>query len=53
MRNVKQADAGMVLADTMREFMHDLTVDNGLDALGYTTSDIPNLVKGTMPQVST
>ncbi|XP_037788999.1 hydroxyacid-oxoacid transhydrogenase, mitochondrial-like isoform X2 [Penaeus monodon] len=48
--NVKREDAGRVLADVLREFMHEMKVDNGLEALGYTTDDIPALVKGTLPQ---
>ncbi|XP_048577760.1 hydroxyacid-oxoacid transhydrogenase, mitochondrial isoform X2 [Nematostella vectensis] len=48
--NVKQADAGPLLADTLLEFMHSLDVDDGLQAFGYSTADIPNLVKGTIPQ---
>ena len=51
MRTVKQADAGLVLADTCRRFMSELKIDNGLKAVGYTSSDIPTLVKGTLPQV--
>lgn len=31
--------------------MQDLEVPDGLTSLGYTKDDIPNLVKGTMPQV--
>jgi hydroxyacid-oxoacid transhydrogenase len=30
--------------------MHDLKLPNGLAGVGYTTSDIPALVKGTLPQ---
>ncbi|XP_039275422.1 hydroxyacid-oxoacid transhydrogenase, mitochondrial [Nilaparvata lugens] len=41
---------GAVLADTVREFMHVMKVENGLSALGYKKSDIPGLVQGTLPQ---
>ncbi|CAL4096989.1 unnamed protein product, partial [Meganyctiphanes norvegica] len=41
---------GLVLADAVRELMVTMKVDNGLDSLGYTTEDIPALVKGTLPQ---
>jgi hydroxyacid-oxoacid transhydrogenase len=47
---VKEADAGKVLADRLTWFMNRLGVPNGLKALGYTTSDIPALVEGTLPQ---
>jgi hydroxyacid-oxoacid transhydrogenase len=47
---VKEADAGKVLADRLIWFMNRLGVPNGLKALGYTTSDIPALVEGTLPQ---
>jgi hydroxyacid-oxoacid transhydrogenase len=47
---VKLADAGSVLADTIIDFMRSLDVPNGLQALGYTTADIPALVQGTLPQ---
>jgi hydroxyacid-oxoacid transhydrogenase len=47
---VKEADAGKVLADRLTWFMNCLGVPNGLKALGYTTSDIPALVEGTLPQ---
>ena len=30
--------------------MYDLKVDNGISSFGYTSSDIPNLVEGTLPQ---
>ncbi|KAL0599313.1 Hydroxyacid-oxoacid transhydrogenase, mitochondrial [Plecturocebus cupreus] len=43
-------DAGPVLADTLRKFLFDLDVDDGLAAVGYSKADIPALVKGTLPQ---
>lgn len=43
-------DAGAILADTLTELMQDLRVPNGLSALGYSTTDIPALVEGTLPQ---
>lgn len=50
-RTAKTQDAGPVLADTLRQFLFDLNVDDGLSALGYSKDDIPSLVKGTLPQV--
>ena len=47
---VKAADAGRVLADRITWFMQRLNTPNGLAALGYTSSDIPALVEGTLPQ---
>jgi hydroxyacid-oxoacid transhydrogenase len=44
------ADAGQILHDQIVSFMQKLDVPNGLEALGYTSSDIPALVKGTLPQ---
>jgi hydroxyacid-oxoacid transhydrogenase len=43
-------DAGKVLADRITWFMERLKMPNGLRAIGYTTSDIPALVEGTLPQ---
>jgi hydroxyacid-oxoacid transhydrogenase len=48
--NVKKADAGEVLADRITWFMRELKVPNGLRAVGYSSSDIPTLVEGTLPQ---
>jgi hydroxyacid-oxoacid transhydrogenase len=44
------SDAGEILADQLRTIMQDLDMPNGLHELGYTSSDIPALVKGTLPQ---
>ncbi|EGW04197.1 Ribosome biogenesis regulatory protein-like [Cricetulus griseus] len=49
-RTARTQDAGPVLADTLRQFLFDLKVDDGLGALGYSKDDIPSLVKGTLPQ---
>ena len=46
----KEADAGKMLADRIVWFMERLDVPNGLKAVGYTSSDIPQLVEGTLPQ---
>lgn len=51
MSNAKRDDAGLLLADTLRQFLFDLNVEDGLHAVGYTKDDVPGLVKGTLPQV--
>jgi hydroxyacid-oxoacid transhydrogenase len=43
-------DAGNILSDRLIELMRDLRIPNGLGELGYTNSDIPALVEGTLPQ---
>ena len=48
--NHPHKDAGKILADILREFLYSVNVDDGLKALGYTNSDIPALVKATIPQ---
>ena len=47
---VKKEDAGKVLADRLTWFMQQLKTPNGLKAIGYSSSDIPALVEGTLPQ---
>jgi len=42
--------AGALLAEQITKFLEGLGVPNGLKALGYTSADIPALVKGTLPQ---
>ncbi|XP_029779736.1 hydroxyacid-oxoacid transhydrogenase, mitochondrial isoform X2 [Suricata suricatta] len=49
-RTARIPDAGPILADTLRKFLFDLDVDDGLAAIGYSKADIPALVKGTLPQ---
>jgi hydroxyacid-oxoacid transhydrogenase len=46
----RPADAGTILADRITSLMERLQVPNGLRAIGYTSSDIPALVEGTLPQ---
>jgi hydroxyacid-oxoacid transhydrogenase len=43
-------DAAEVLARRVIDFMQRLRMPNGLRAVGYTESDIPALVQGTLPQ---
>jgi hydroxyacid-oxoacid transhydrogenase len=43
-------DAGRILSDQIVSIMQRLKTPNGLRSLGYTSSDIPPLVKGTLPQ---
>jgi hydroxyacid-oxoacid transhydrogenase len=45
-----ESDAGKILADRITWFMERLKVPNGLKAVGYSSSDIPALVEGTLPQ---
>lgn len=46
----KNEDAGKILSDELTRLMHDLKLPNGLAEVGYSSSDIPALVKGTLPQ---
>uniref|UniRef100_A0A2P2HVM9 Probable hydroxyacid-oxoacid transhydrogenase, mitochondrial n=1 Tax=Hirondellea gigas TaxID=1518452 RepID=A0A2P2HVM9_9CRUS len=47
---IKDDDAGVALADVIRRYMQDLGIEDGLSALGYSSSDVPALVEGTLPQ---
>jgi hydroxyacid-oxoacid transhydrogenase len=46
----KAEDAGKILAGRITWFMQRLKVPNGLRGIGYSSSDIPVLVEGTLPQ---
>jgi len=46
----REGDAGSILADRITWFMQRLKTPNGLRDVGYASSDIPNLVAGTLPQ---
>lgn len=47
---VKLSDAGRLLADTVRGYMQRAGIENGLQELGFSSVDIPQLVEGTLPQ---
>ncbi|KAJ3078652.1 Hydroxyacid-oxoacid transhydrogenase, mitochondrial [Physocladia obscura] len=46
----KKEDAGKILSDKIREFLHVLDVPNGISAFGFNKTQIDDLVKGTLPQ---
>ena len=46
----RKEDAGRVLADRIMWYMQQLKTPNGLRDVGYSSSDIPALVEGTLPQ---
>ena len=48
--NVRDSDAGPVLADRIIELMKRLDIPNGLQALGFSSNDIDALVEGALPQ---
>lgn len=47
---IPDEDIGAHLYDAIARFLDGLGVPRGLKAIGYTTDDIPSLVKGTLPQ---
>lgn len=49
-QRARPEDAGKILADRITWFMQRLKTPNGLREIGYTASDIPALVEGTLPQ---
>ncbi|XP_076686424.1 putative hydroxyacid-oxoacid transhydrogenase, mitochondrial [Andrena cerasifolii] len=49
-KRAKKIDAGKILADTVKEYMHVMKIENGLTELGFKKEDIPTLVQGTLPQ---
>ena len=51
MTGAKLEDAGHILSDTLKQYMSDLGICDGLEAIGYGTEHIPDLVKRTLPQV--
>ena len=42
--------SGKALPEVLREYLHDLDVPDGLNSLGFTDEDIPDLVAGALPQ---
>jgi len=48
--NARPEDAGRILSDRLTWYMQRLKTPNGLKAIGYSSSDIPALVEGTLPQ---
>ncbi|CAK1544549.1 unnamed protein product [Leptosia nina] len=46
----KQNDAGRILSDTILSYMDKMGIGDGLSSLGYSIQDIPELVKGALPQ---
>jgi hydroxyacid-oxoacid transhydrogenase len=48
--SARAEDAGQILADRITWFMQRLNLPNGLRAVGYSSSDVPALVQGTLPQ---
>jgi hydroxyacid-oxoacid transhydrogenase len=49
-RGAQPEDAGSILADTLIALMQQVNMPNGLNAVGITSDDLDDLVKGTLPQ---
>ncbi|KAF8621658.1 hypothetical protein AX15_007672 [Amanita polypyramis BW_CC] len=47
---IPNSEIGAHLYESIARFLDGLGVPRGLKAVGYTTSDIPRLVEGTLPQ---
>ncbi len=47
---MSQAEAAYALSEAVIQLMRDLGIPNGIGALGYKESDIPDLVKGAIKQ---
>ena len=47
---VKESEGGELLADTMIGYFKRFNIPNGLKDVGFTETDIPKLVEGTLPQ---
>ena len=47
---IPDVDIGSHLFDSIARFLDGLSVPRGLEAVGYKSEDIPQLVKGTLPQ---
>ncbi|KAJ2708771.1 hypothetical protein H4R19_004585 [Coemansia spiralis] len=48
--SAKLEDAGSILGDALRRFLHNLGVPDGISAFGFTASDIAPLVESILPQ---
>lgn len=49
-QRIPDAAIGEYLFEAIARFLDGLAVPRGLKAVGYTKSDIPRLVQGTLPQ---
>jgi alcohol dehydrogenase class IV len=49
-KNLSVREAAMALSDQIIELMKDIDFPNGLSAMGFTETDIPQIVEGTLKQ---